>query len=545
MKGKMKKGLLLFVGSLLLATTSCVQKTGDDTNGRERSFTFCYYDSAYGSSWIDAVIKDYTENVNKNVWINTRASTDNEDARTKIKAGVGTFDLYQIEVGMFNNQDYLEPLDDLMDTDLASVTANFDAADQESSVKVKDKIGANMISFYTEGDHIYQMNQTSGTGWNWAYNQDTLDEALGAGNYQLPKTTDEFFKMGDDLYSKGIYLTAFPGSDTKGGEYTRYAYKIWFAQRMGLTARDHYFKGEVLGSDGTYARDEEEPKMVTDNRKAIEDTYQVVTKLCTPSSNGQYMHNRSSVFQYRDVDSLLYGAKYKGQTVPKIAFHYVGGWLENEVQSYINAGTIKDGQNIRAMKMPVISSIIDRLPTVNDDATLSKVVSYVDGEGEAPAGVSEDDIAAVREARNLIAELNCREFVIPKSAKNKEDIKNFLAYLTTKRAQRIAAKACNGTNTLPYGYVPTEEDMGFKLSNYKKDYQKLSQECQAIDVSNSDNSFALFMNIEWCTNSNGLTLTIFNGTAQPLDKIYEATYGKLKPNWKTMIAQYKNRYGEN
>lgn len=544
MKHQVRKSVVMLFGPLLLAMTACASSS-ENTHGRARSFTFSYYDSAYGSKWVDAVIQDYTENVNKEVWINKKASTDNEDARTKIKAGVGVADLYQIEVGMFDNQDYLEPLDDLLETDLSTVTANFDAGDRETGVKVKDKIGADMVSFYTEGAHVYQMNQTSGTGWNWAYNQDTLDEAFGAGAYQLPKTTDEFFQMGDDLYQKGVYLTAFPGSDTKGGEYTRYAYKIWFAQRMGLTAYDHYFKGEVEMGDGTYARDEEEPKMVTDNRDAIEDTYRIVNRLCAQNSESQYMHKRSSVFQYRDVDALLYGAKYKGQTVPKIAFHYVGAWLESEVQSFIDAGTIKDGQNIRVMKMPVISSIINRLPTVNDDATLSKVVSYVDGESAAaPEGVSEADIAAVREARNLVAEMNCREFIIPKSASNKEDIKQFLAYLTTKRAQRIATRACGGTNTLPYGYVPTDEDMGFTLSQYKKDYQKLNQECQALDISNLSNSFALFLNIEWCANCDGLTLTTFNGTAQPIDKIYEATYGKLNPNWKTLIQQYKILHGE-
>ena len=97
------------------------------------------------------------------------------------------------------------------------------------------------------------------------------------------------------------------------------------------------------------------------------------------------------------------------------------------------------------MKMPVISAITHRTPSIKDDATLSAVVDYVDGiTAELPAGVTEADANIVREARNMVGELVCREFVITKNANHKDVIKDFLAYLTSDRAQRIAAQNCNG-----------------------------------------------------------------------------------------------------
>jgi len=108
--------------------------------------------------------------------------------------------------------------------------------------------------------------------------------------------------------------------------------------------------------------------------------------------------------------------------------------------------------------------------------TLSAVVDYVDGTAtELPAGVTEADVEIVREARNMMVELVCREWVITKDAENKEDIKDFLAYLTSDKAQMLAAKHCNGLPVLNYGYVPTEEDMGFALSEFSESIQKLSQ----------------------------------------------------------------------
>lgn len=552
-----KKRKVGFQASLLLLTVlglaSCKGIGGGklDTHGRAKGFTFCYYDSAFGSSWVDAVVKDYMENVNKDVWIEPKKQNDNVNTQTKIQSGVRTYDLYQIEVDMFNQSQYLEPLDSLMDIDLSTITANFPEADRESNVKVRDKIGEDQVKFYTEGDHIYQMNQTAGSGWNWAYNEDTLKKAFGD-DYQIPRTSDEFFKMGDELEKKGVFLTAFAGDDTKGGEYTRYAYKTWFAQRMGLTDYNHYYSGEVKQSDGSYKRDDKKPQMVLDNADAIKDTYETVQKLCLKQNS--YMHKNSDAFTYKDVDYALYGGKFKGSDSPSIAFHFVGAWLENEVQPAIDMGILKPGQNVRAMKTPVISSIIDRLSTINDDATLSAAVKAVDenktyeNRGEALTAVSEEDYQSVKEARNLTPELNCREFVIPKTADNKPEVKEFLAYLTTNRAQRIAAKSCQGINTLPYGYNPTEEDMGFTLSQYKKDYQNIRNTCLSLDVEMLSNRFARFMNIPWCTSCNSLSIDFFtnetNHRATDPSKIVESTYQSLQSAWETKVNQYKINYPE-
>lgn len=100
------------------------------------------------------------DNVNTDVYIKLKASTDNESARTKIAGQTGTYDLYYIEVDMFEQQDVLVELSDLMDMDVPG----------EDGVKVKDKIGQTWVDYNTENGEIYQMPATNFLGWHWVKN---------------------------------------------------------------------------------------------------------------------------------------------------------------------------------------------------------------------------------------------------------------------------------------------------------------------------------------------------------------------------------------
>ncbi|MBQ9354575.1 MAG: hypothetical protein IJT84_02695, partial [Clostridia bacterium] len=215
---------------------------------------------------------------------------------------------------------------------------------------------------------------------------------------------------------------------------------------------------------------------------------------------------------------------------------------EMEMASYIKDGIIKE-QDVRAMKMPVISAICDRLSTVNDDTTLSAVVDFVDGNSaSAPAGVSQEDIDAVKEARNMVVELVCREFVISKNAKNVDDIKNFLAYLTSDRAQKIAAQHCNGLPVLNYGYEPTEEDMGYEFSEFTKSFIDISKSAVFVDYSKFGNPVGRAMGLDWykdnTTSGGTLCKNLYSKQALSSDKIYQSTLDSYTTNWKDKMEQY-------
>ena len=98
------------------------------------------------------------------------------------------------------------------------------------------------------------------------------------------------------------------------------------------------------------------------------------------------------------------------------------------------------------MKTPVISSIIEKLTTVKDDATLSKVVKAVDGGAESFEGVSEQDFAIIKEARNILYSVgNYHTAVIPEYAKQVELAKDFLRFMATDKANEIYSVKTGGS----------------------------------------------------------------------------------------------------
>ena len=497
---------------------------------RPKTFTFSYYASGYGADWVDAVLKDYMDNVNTEVFVNPKRSIDNNQSRLNIQSNIG-YDLYQLEVDMFENSEYLYDLSSLLDTEVYG----------ESGVKVRDKIGEKNVGYYTEKDgKVYQLPQTSLTGWNFVYNKTLLDEKLGAGEYTLPKTTDEFFAFGDMLKEKGVFLSAFSGDSTNGADYTTYLYQDWFAQIMGAEGYDKYYSG-YYNADGEWVFAENEPDgLLNSSEFARVETYKIAEKFAA-KSNG-YMHSSSPSMQYTDVNRVFYGGKFNGSSVAPFALHFTGAWLESEVQDSIDRGSVTK-KDVRAMKLPVASAIIEKLSAgVDTDEKLSAIISYVDGEtSEKPSFATDDDVKIVKEARNMVGELICREFVVTKNAQNKDEIVKFLAYLCSDRAQKIASKAAKGAIVLPYGYKPTDEDMGFEISDYLKSVADVTENAEIIDLAQKNKAFCKYVLGEWvrADGSGGtLTASIFSGQAFKSAEVQSKTLTYYKSRWANLIAQY-------
>lgn len=542
----MKKLVSLLLSVLIVLSLAACSGSGTGTaesneekyKDRSRTFTLCYYEGGFGSDWLQAVVEDYMDNVNKDVFISLKSSTDNETARQKITSQTGTYDLYYIEVDMFDKGNVLEELSGLLEMDVPG----------EEGVKVKDKIGEKWINYYKEGDQIYQMPATNFLGWNWSYNKTLLDETFGEGNWELPKTTEELFAMGEALFDKNIFLTTFAGNDTTGGaDYLRYCYEVWFAQMTGLEGYSHFYNCEYKDGD-TYKVAETYPENIVQNKSAIEATYKVAETLCQGRNGVEFIHSKCESLSFLDAQFLLYQGGFKGSEEYPIAFYYNSAAGEQEMLPYIEDGIIEE-QDVRMMKMPVMSAIIERTPSIKDDATLSAVIDYVDGTTtELPAGVSEADVEIVKEARNMMVELVCREWVITKDAENKDDIKDFLAYLTSDKAQMLAAKESNGLPVLNYGYVPTEEDMGFEISEFGKSVQKLSKEAVIVDFANFDKPLGRFVGLSWYKDktSSGGTLceNLYTKQALSTEEIYQSTLDSFIATWADRVEQYYVQNGK-
>lgn len=504
---------------------------------RSKRFTLCYYEGGYGADWLRAVVTDYMDNVNQDVYISLKNSTDNAVAREKITTQTGTYDMYFIEVDMFQKAGVLEELSGLLDMEVPG----------EAGVKVKDKIEPQWLSYYEEDGSYYQMPATNFMGWNWTYNKTLLDSKLGEGNWALPRTTEELFALGEQLFEKDVFLTAFAGKDTTGGaDYLRYCYEVWFAQMTGMEGYDHYFNC-LYNNNGTYELAQDYPHNIVENKNAIEKTYATAQTLCQGRNGMEFIHSKSESLTFLDAQFLLNQGSFRGAQEYPIAFYYNGASAQQEMTDYVKDGIIQQ-QDVRMMKMPVISAIIDRTPSIKDDATLAAVVDYADGKGQLPEGVTQEDAAIVTEARNMMAELVCREFVVTKNAQNKEDILHFMAYLTSDRAQLIAAQNCNGLPVLNYGFVPTEEELGFAFTEFTRSVYDILDTAIVVDIAKFDKPVNLSVGLSWYkdTTVSGGTLSgnLYIKNALTAEEIYESTLQAFAGTWQDRIEQFLVQQGQ-
>lgn len=534
----MKKILaMLLVLCTLVCLTACDGggvATGDMTGGdREVVLRFSYYAGGYGDAWLKAIAEDYLT-VQDKVGIELIPSYDNNSAIADVQSGSASSDLYQVEMGVFGNADVLLDLSDV-----------YNSAAYGEETLIKDKIGTEWVEFYNEDGKWYQVPNTKMNGWNWVYNKTVLDTVYGEGNYTMPRTTNELFAFGDDLFNNhSTFLMVSAFGDVQGGDYTHYLGQVWFAQMLGKERFEQYYNGHYYDeASGTYKLSEGSPIVVQQNKAAIEATYKVIHTMSVKENH--YMFSQSDSLNYKQADQAFYGGYINNGVPVNIAMMYTGAWLETEVADLLEDGIITQ-QDARAMKMPVISDIIQRTPSIKDDAALSAVVAYVDGEGELPAGVTEADVAIVREARSLVCENVCRSMVVPSNTQHPEEVKDFLRYLASDRAQKISAQNANGLSQLPFGYTPTEENCGMDFTPYVESVYAIKKDAVILDVSNLDKPFYQVSALDWYYDINGdITKALFAGRGADPSEIYQNTYDYYNTKqWQTYIDAYKTMVGE-
>ncbi len=344
-------------------------------------------------------------------------------------------DIVQPLLNIWPAQDshYLEDLSDV-----------YNSVCEGESVAIKDKMNQNLYNFFQQEDgKIYQMPGMSSVS-ALCYNADTLDEAFGQGNWELPRTTDELMAMCKELKGKGYYGISASSSINYNWDYLG---TVWWAQYDGLEAYNRFYNGEYYDeASGTWVQGQEVNDLP--GRKAALEAMSELLSL----KNG-YLHAYAKYMSFEEAQAAFLGNGYQDDD-KKVAFMVNGDWLENEMSAWL----ISNPQNIGMMRAPIVSDLVDKLSTVKDDATLSAIAAAVDEGAESYDGVSAEDFAAVKEAR-LMGYTATPNYPIAIPSYRPEDqkklAKDFLVYLCSDRAQKIYAKELQGL-CMPYGYVPDD-----------------------------------------------------------------------------------------
>lgn len=245
---------------------------------------------------------------------------------------------------------------------------------------------------------------------------------------RVPRTTDELF----DVTCKTIKDNGkIPFVASKDNTYDYSLWDVWQTQYYSIEGMDLYWQCKVKDNSDALVYSEDARKGIGELRylSAIE-------KMLSPEYGNMHPNVNTLTFTQAQAQLLLGNAM----------MYYCGDWLESEMKN-----SRGNGDTLKYMKTPILSGIIDKTPTINDDLTLRAVISYIDGEDgvSVPAGVSEEDIAYIRQARDIESLATHQAAYIPAYAKAKEKAKEFLKFLATEEAIKICLDETGGSS-LPF-----------------------------------------------------------------------------------------------
>ena len=273
-------------------------------------------------------------------------------------------------------------------------------------------------------------------------------------------------------------------------------------------------------------------------------------------ASNNYLHSSTREFDYMDNDTVFAGGGY-GSNRAKTGFLFIGQFFEKEIEPLIADGLVEGGQEYGAMRVPVSSALVDYLEYDNmSDELLAKIIRSIDAGKDYEetktacecSNLSEADFERIKEARKMVVNQICSEFVVPniEDESKREHIYNVLRYLVSDRAQTVAAKEVGGINLLPYGATPTNEQLGFNRSRYISEYSEILEDMIVVDYSHigtvaSQQLKHKFYKIPGGSRASGYIYTSNN--PQTSDAMYTSLVEELKGLWAQYVSNYKTALG--
>lgn len=440
--------------SMLILSAGALTACGDRVHIEDTDqFLETYvWQGGYGTDWLDAMLVDFSNQD----WVKEKypdfdyyvhKNADYAFTASRVSAGsANTIDLlFGVDVQRFYGS--VKDGKPLL-TDLTELVYNATVPGEDITV------GDKMLDTFKEANVYYDLNASEGdepkyfaTSWGAGmdglmYNATILEE-LGM---DVPVTTDELIALCQDIKDLN-------GSDPAYGEsysiiaststgYWSYMFPQWWAQYEGVEGYSNYYNGI---SEGRLSSNAVKQTGRLESLKVID------TLL---SGNNGYYDEGSNEYEYMEAQTNF--------IMGKGLFIVCGDWFSREMRDLI-ADLKTEGYDykINFMRTPIISSIVDRTPSIKtaaaaagitDDEMLVRVIEAVDKKAPAPDGVTQADYDIIKEARGVVYTTGMNDTsVIPETASAKQVAVDFLRYMATDRAQSIYIENTDGS-ALPYSY---------------------------------------------------------------------------------------------
>ena len=422
----MKKSLRML--TCLLAVCLCFSTAACGPSDDPETVHIMIQNAGYGYKWVETLGEMYKERTGVTVEVNPVAIYGRVDTSSYSPTGNNT-DLYiNLSTGDMSNVASGRTVNGKpLHVDLSDIYDYVPEGYEKPLKELVTDAALRNCTYYEDGKQYL-------VEWSGSINGIIYNADLFAQNEIdiIPRTTDELMEVCEKI--KGLNLT-------KDGE-TVYAFYwakqyftqvvfTWWAQYIGYDAYLNFLQGK--NEQGVYTADIYKERGRVDAFQALEDIIGY--------GKGYASDNCVS---YTFTQSQLKFLEGKSFMCPN------GDWLEREAET-----NFPDTINIKFMKTPIISTIIRKLETVENDTELREVIDYVDGkieEGDLSKTYDPEDIERVREARNMVYTQSFQDHIfIPSYSNNIDGAKDFLKFMLSKEAQQTMFDV-GGGNTFAYKY---------------------------------------------------------------------------------------------
>lgn len=435
----MSKLFKLIVSLILCSSFLCFsacKKQVDNNKVDDKNLKIMVLNRGYGVEWLNALAAAYeTKYPDKNIeieeaLITTSISTSLQGGKEK-----NDTDLYFV----VDNGQSAALVDSYASKDggFLDLTTLYNTTIPGESVTFGDKMNTSIKNQFVIDNHYYTFPWAS-SSIGLFYNEAVLNNVLGQGNWSVPNTTDELFALGDryKVSQPNKFLLYCSILETV----TQSLFLSWWAQYEGFENYNRFWKGQYYNA----IEDEVEGNSYkifsqTGRLKAMQE----MERLCRPS-NGYAVENASAA---DDTTYTLYQTRFFTPS-ENYALYPCGDWLYSESGSGDN--------NVKMMKTPIISSIVEKLEyregeAYMSDAMLSQVVDAIDAGTTSFANVSEKDFNRIKEARTIVSSnANLQLGFIPAYANAAELAKDFLLFMASNEGINVYK------NNLTGGFSPFE-----------------------------------------------------------------------------------------
>lgn len=422
----------------LLATSAvglagCGKKIANDENTLEIFIS----DFGYGTAWLDDMIEKFQDQA----WVKEKypnlsipkpaSNSERTYPSDTIIAGskANSVDLF---FTCMSSAAYYDRTDSAGNSFFEDLTGVYESTvPGEGEITVAEKMLPTMLA---SKQHITTDDEMKYYAMPWVngymgllYNETLMKSYLGE-SYQLPRTTNELLQMTTDIKGEG----KVPFISASKVSYWTPIFQTWWMQYEGAASFDNYWNG--VDKYGVYT-----PEIVLQTGR--------LRALQTLES----MIGRTTGNNHPDVTTLEFTRAQSRFILGEAVMMPNGDWFENEMQA-----TYEEDDNaydIKFMRIPVISTIIEKCPSIANDNELSKIVETIDNGGDYAAAkavvsaLTEKDYKTIYEARHVMIGIDSHDAMIPSYATAKEVAKDFLRFMSTDIACESFMTSTSGAST--------------------------------------------------------------------------------------------------